>query len=130
MAFLPHDGPMGRLVLDEVFVRYDGPRLFSCSNEAGAHFVGVFVDEDADSETYIYAPASEARLAAVRSGQLDLRSALADPLDGGVFVVRSSGGATETSWRPAADVPPEWLPDENVRLNVPTTTHAPLTEQF
>jgi hypothetical protein len=119
---------MGRLTINEIYVRYDGPRLFSCVNESGGYFLGLFVEEDDNDEVFVFAPASSDRLNAVRSGQMPLRHAFEAPLDGGVFVVRSSktGLETSTERRRAGDIPTDWLPDAAARLNLETPTAAPL----
>jgi hypothetical protein len=123
----PRETGMGRLKLHEIYVRYDGPRLFSCVNESGAFFFGLFVEANESGEVYIYAPASPARLNAVRSGHMPLRQAFANPLDGGVFVVTSTSDLSRSvEWRAADQIPDEWLPSADARLHLDTPTLAPL----
>src|SRR5690242_4453385 len=114
----PMATPMGRLRIGQVFISFDGPRLFSCVNESGQRFLGLHVDEDEEAEYFLYSPASTQRLDAVRSGQLPLREAFAEPNDGGAWLVRDPGRASDVSavWYPSMDLRDEWLPDPNVRL--------------
>ena len=118
------DTPMGVLSLDEVFVRYDGPRLFTCRNESGQTFLVVFADETEDTEAFLYAPVSPFRWAAVRSGQLPLRRVFERPLDNHVFLVRSNIKTGETTCQRllSSQISTEWLPSESARLQLPTTT--------
>lgn len=123
MNGLPRSG-LGRVRIDEVFLRFDGPRLFSAINEAGQRYIGVFVEETDDAEIFLYAPVSEDRYRAIRSGALPLRAAFSDAQDGRVFVVTSSteeaGQVVEE--RGSETVPKDWLPDEDATLGVPTPT--------
>ncbi len=115
---------MGNLRLDEVFVWYDGPRLFTCSSEAGQQYLAVFADEDDESEVYLYAPVSPFRIRAVRSGQLPLRAAFERPEDGHLYVVRQSLTTADLSWDRlrAEQIDPEWFPAQDARVERPTET--------
>src|SRR5437870_3831462 len=79
---------MGNLSIGEVFIRYDGPRLFECRNDAGQRFLALSVDDRDESDVYLYVPVSGERYLAVRSGALPLRTAFTDPEDDFVYVVR------------------------------------------
>lgn len=122
---------MGELRMVEVYVNYDGPRLFSCRNAAGTYFFGLFVDEDARSETFLFAPASPARWASVRAGNLPLAAAFRQPEDNGVFrqiLALDEEPSTHLDWLPVDEVPEDWYPDESARLTIPTDTQPPLEE--
>lgn len=121
MTTIPPVGtPMGILTLIDVYVWYDGPRLFALHNEAGSYFVGLFVEDDADSETFAYAPASPLQFAAIRSGALPLREAFQYPTDGGLHVVKTSlsTGEEAITWRLSAEIPSGWLPGPAARLSL------------
>lgn len=115
---------LGRLRIDEVFVRFDGPRLFSALNEAGQRYMAVFAEETEDAEVFLYAPVSEDRYRAIRSGGLPLRAAFSDAQDGRVFVVTSSTEEADQrveEWE-AERLPSDWLPDDDATLSIPTLT--------
>lgn len=130
-AIPPFNSPMGRLRMIEIYLSYDGPRLFACVNEAGQKFFGLFVDEDDEAEFYLYAPASEARFSAIRAGGLPLRRAFEDPTDGGAFLVRSplTGEEDSIDWLTADDIAEDWLPEAEVSLAIPTDTQKRLDSE-
>ena len=122
---LPEATILGALRLTDVFVHYDVPRLFGCESHT-QRFIAVWVDEDDESETYVYAPVSAARYMSVRSGLMPLREALEGPEDGFVFVVQlMSDGSATVGPTPAADLDEKWLPDAGATLSVDTATTAP-----
>lgn len=125
---LPQATPMGELRMIEVYVYYDGPRLFSCRNAAGTYFFGLFVDEDAASETFLFAPASPERWASVRAGNLPLAAAFRQPEDNGVFrqvLALDADPSARVDWLPVEDVPEDWYPEESARLSIPTAIRTP-----
>lgn len=123
MNALPRTG-LGHLRIVEVFLRFDGPRLFAAVNESGQRYLAVFVDEDDDAEVFLYAPVSEERYGAIRSGALPLRNAFGDPQDGRVYVVTAStqGTGQAIEERRPEELEQDWLPDEDATLGLPTTT--------
>lgn len=114
---------LGDLILEEVFLDYDGPKLFSCRDPVGQRFIAVLVDEDEDSETYLYVPISADRLAAVRSGRLTLRSAFASSKDGTAYSVRTYLDRVDADVEALAhgEIPEDWLPAEAAVLNLPSS---------
>lgn len=125
MSFLPTGTLLGRLEIEDVFLEYDGPKLFAARNGVGQRFVAVAVDEDADDTLYLYLPVSGARYLAVRSGLVSLHDAFVGPEDQ-VYVVRSNhaSGACTVSEIDSAEIPGEWLPDPEALLELPTHTRA------
>lgn len=119
---LPHEG-LGNLRVDEVFLRFDGPRLFTAVNEGGQHYLGLFVEETDDAEVFIYAPVSPDRLAAARAGAIPLRVAFTEPQDGHVFVVFASTESADQilESRTPESIPERWLPDADAALTVPAS---------
>ena len=117
MTVLPHQTVLGELQILDVYEQFDGPRLFSCRNNADTLFLAVWVDEGA-VETWLYVPTSALRLAELASGRLDLRTAFASPEDNFVYLVHLSN--TNDSDRVEvlrpADVQPDYLPDREVRI--------------
>jgi hypothetical protein len=115
---------LGDLQLEEVFLGYDGPKLFSCRNKTGQWFIAVFVDEDGNSEIYLYMPISFDRLRAVRSGQVTLRMAFSNPEDGIAYSVRRylDRPKCDVELVTADGIPEDWLPEETAVLGLPTPT--------
>ncbi len=126
MSVLPQGTPLGNLELEEVFLDYDGPKLFSARSATGQRYVAVAVDEDDGGRPiFLYLPVSAERYLAIRSGLLSLREALLEP-EGSVFVyghAMSIDGIALTLLE-AREIPDDWLPDEDAFLNVPTATQA------
>ncbi len=123
---LPTTPEVGELVITEVLAEYDGPRLFIAENPRGEQFLVNFVDETDFSETYLAVRLSELRVAAMRSGRIAVRQAFTDPEPRLGLVVRLEIGLGDdnNTWqvvRPV-DIPAEWLPHPDVRLDLPTPT--------
>ena len=99
------DSVMGNVSLDTVLIWYDGPVLFILRNEQGYAFLGLAVEDD----TFLYAPVSEDRLIAVRTGLVSLREAFARPELNKLLILRNG----DDSSTPIAveDVSEEWLPE-------------------
>jgi len=76
---------LGKLKIVETYVYYDQPVLFSCRNAAGHLYLVVAADENDQYETWLYAGVSVERLDRIRSGEIDLHDAFADPEDSFLF---------------------------------------------
>jgi len=125
---LPNDSVLGRLHMVEVFDFYDAPRLFLCSNTAGALYLGLWYDSSAEFETWLYIPVSTVRLAELARGNIDLQQAFAAPEDGIAFLVNTDAesGGSEVEHIAASDVSREHLPPagDTIQISVsfPDTT--------
>jgi hypothetical protein len=84
---LPSGTQLGILELLRVYIEYDGPRLFSCRNQAGQLFLVAWVDDDDNGDRWHYLPLSRDRLAEVESGESDLRQAFLRPESGLLYAV-------------------------------------------
>ena len=62
-----------RLETLEIYVYYDEPVLFSCKNSAGEKFLAVALEEG-----WGYIPISEEALTDIKSGNVDLLSAIVE----------------------------------------------------
>lgn len=113
---------MGKLSISHVYIRYDGPKLFSCISDSGQYYISAFVEDDDAGETFIYAAVSVDRLAAVQSGNAPLHIAFSDPLNQGVWKI---DGNAQCDWV-QSPIPDEWLPSKDARLSFETPTQAPL----
>lgn len=85
MADILNVPSLGRLEIVETYTYYDQPVLFSCKNAAGHLYLVVAADENDQYETWLYAGVSAERLDRIRSGEIDLHEAFADPEDGFLF---------------------------------------------
>jgi hypothetical protein len=122
-GLLPEGTELGRLSLDEVFIDYEGPKLFSARNAVGQRYLAVAVDDAEDWVVFLYVPVSPARYLSVRSGLLPLRAAIGEPEET-VWVARLNfvTGESFAEARDPAGIPEDWLPDEDAVLGVPTHT--------
>jgi hypothetical protein len=102
----------------DVLVDYDGPRLFTCRNTQGEYYIAAFVDEDDETESYLYASVPEDRLRDALAGRIALREVYQLPSAAVVWVVSKALGSTATGVRVIRpdEIPEQWLPGENVRL--------------
>lgn len=90
MSFLPVGTELGRLTLVRVYESYDIPRLFSCKNNIGTHFLAVWSDEDDEFDTWLYAPMSPKRFEQVETGGVPLFDAFSLVEDKVLYEVRTS----------------------------------------
>lgn len=86
MQFHPNLLHFGRLTLYEVYEFYDSPVLVSCQSNTGSLYLAVSVQALRDAEKWLYVSISKERLTQVRTGDIDLRSAFAQPEDGVAFL--------------------------------------------
>ena len=78
MDFLAKSTNLGNLEVVEIYVQYNGPRLLSCKNQANKIFLALWVDEEEDSDLWLYMLVSPERLQIIRTGQISLNQAFAD----------------------------------------------------
>jgi hypothetical protein len=79
MNFLATATQLGTLELLEVYVQYNGPRLLSCKNQANKIFLALWVDEEEESDLWLYMLVSHERLIAIRKGEMSLHEAFSNP---------------------------------------------------
>lgn len=125
MSWLPKGTTLGRLDIDEVFIDYDGPRLFSCVSTTGQSYLAGWAEEALDHDLWLYVPVSRHRLTAIKTGSLTLLDAYLHA-EGLVYVVRLDSDE-EVQDRLELYSPDQlednWLPDPNFRLNIEVQTH-------
>lgn len=121
---------LGSCEIIETYVFYDEPVLFSCRNESGQLYLGVFSDETQDNETWLYARVSIDRLKQIRTGEIDLYTALTEPEDGLLLmeVIAYSDEAECVMMIVQPNViPKDILPIQGNRLDLDSDTF-PITE--
>lgn len=127
MNWLPRNSVLGELSLDETFVFFDGPRLFTCRSLTDQIYLVAWAEEGAESDRWLYAPISQSRLNLVRSGGITVRSAFEQP-EGFLYAVTVADDDTvDEIVEPLSpgSLQDSWLPGEDYRVNLPTTTGRP-----
>lgn len=128
MTWLPSNTVLGDLTLEETFVEYDGPRVFTCRSTTGQLFLAGWAEEREDDDLWLYLPVSEPRLRVVRAGGLPLREAFERP-EGVVYLVTlpvDSDLAPDRAEPVEVDqLRDEWLPEPDFRVGLPTETLPP-----
>jgi hypothetical protein len=51
-----HVVPVGNLTVFEVYVYYDGPKLFACRNASEQVFIAVWIDDGATHDSWLLVP--------------------------------------------------------------------------
>ncbi|MET8291981.1 DUF6575 domain-containing protein [Streptomyces sp. NPDC005132] len=126
---MPRDTILGELKMQESYVYYDGPRVFSCTSLTDQTFLAAWAEEGDEGDEWIYVPVSQARLDMVRSGGIPLRTAIESP-EGFVFQVSLPHDVERDDIaKPirVGDIPEEWLPEPDFTLDISTHT-LPLAE--
>lgn len=75
MNVLLHDTLLGELEILEVYLQYNGPRLFSCFNSARQIYLALWVDEENEVDIWLLVPISYERLSHVTAGNISIRQA-------------------------------------------------------
>lgn len=122
--WLPTNTVLGDLVIEETFVDFDGPRVFSCLSSTDQRYIAGWAQERATDDLWLYLPLSDQRFAAVRSGGLALRDAFERP-EGFVYLVtlpREREGEDLAEPIGPAQLDDVWLPEPGFRLELQTHT--------
>ncbi|HGT0430364.1 TPA: DUF6575 domain-containing protein [Yersinia enterocolitica] len=69
--FLSHPY-FGNLNILNVYIEYDGPRLFSLESETGASFISYWIGDESNYEKWFLIPCSKARVIAFEKKKIDL----------------------------------------------------------
>jgi hypothetical protein len=127
MDLIPEGTELGRLEYVETYEFYDFPRLFSVRNGVGTVFLGLSIEDDAESHRWLYLPMSKERFQVVRSGEMLLRNAFLLAEDAYVFDVRMRmGELAEVQRQLCQTLSDEWLPDADVSIELDTATSQPI----
>ena len=77
----------GYLDLIEIYIEFNGPKLFSCCNNYGQIFLILWFDEEECKETWFYILISLDRLKNIREGKFDLHEAFLNPENSFIYQV-------------------------------------------
>ncbi|MET4781242.1 DUF6575 domain-containing protein [Glaciihabitans sp. UYNi722] len=127
MNWLPMDTILGELEMGEVFVDYDGPRLFSLRSKTDQDYLAEWAAGLEDSDLWLYVPVSKLRLSVIRSGGLPVREAFAHP-EGFEYLVKlhfDLSIADEVSVISRSQLNDAWLPADDFHLSLKEATHPP-----
>ena len=119
---LPEGTILGRLKIDEVFVDYHGPQLFSCSDHRARprHLLAVHAPKTEAGDNWLYVYIGLRRLKKVAQGKVDLHAAFSQPENGKIQAVCfMANGATYVRAVKVFQVPDDWLPMQGERLGDP-----------
>ena len=113
--------PCRHPVFEQVLEYYDGPRLILKRSGAGQLYLAWWNDEDGPVDRWIYLPVSESRLSDILSGNMRVMDAMRDPEEDHLVVVDVDvgQGVIQSVATTASSLPPDSLPFDDVRLNVP-----------
>lgn len=111
---LPVNTPLGRLRISEILDAFDGPRLLVARNAVGVAYLGLWVEDVADGDRWLYVAMSEERLEEIRGGHIPLRDAFLNAEDEIVFGIEFGRNENITRFNTlaawdidVADLPPE-----------------------
>lgn len=103
----------------DIYLWYDGPRLYSVLDAEGERYLACNVAEEDGYETFVYAPLEAERLAGVLEGSIELRDVFTRPAGGEVllcFVPELGRPERASRWMRATDQPEEWLHRPGLKL--------------
>ncbi|WP_380187814.1 DUF6575 domain-containing protein [Iodobacter arcticus] len=121
---MSHSNYLKSLISDltpiEIFDYYDGPKFYSCRDKAGQLFLVYWIDETTESTAWLYLRISQERYNSLKSGNLAIARALAQPEEGLAFVVTSMSTDFQVQEVSVEEISIEWLPPETDFLEIPT----------
>jgi len=109
--------PLGELDIFEVYVEYDGPRVFSCKGKNDQLYFGIWAEEQPIIDVWLFVPISVSRLMAIRTGAVSFLDAILLAEGGWVWEVSTPYDGTPGSKtkRTASSLNPDHLPDPSAR---------------
>jgi hypothetical protein len=110
---LPVGTKLGNLKVDEVFLEYDGPQLFSCIDEIGRRFIAMHAPRDGKIDNWLYVFVSSRRYKRFLAGQISLRKIFERPEDDAVHLVRFVEDLAEVISKRPRDIVEAYLPDKD-----------------
>lgn len=106
----------------EIFDFYDGPKFYSCEDRLGQLFIVYWVEENEDSNSWLYLRISQDRYRALKNGAIPIAASLADPEEGFSYLVKTYGDHYSVTELTKSEIAFEWLPDASDVLCIPTAT--------
>src|SRR5215469_13421970 len=118
MVFLSQNDVVGELTVQEVFLYYDGPRLFVAKNAVGQKFLVNSLAGEDGSDTWLLSAVSDERLLGLKNGLIELRDVFTKPELGYVvdIMVGQGGLLLNHSKKKPAELQADDLPEPGVFL--------------
>jgi hypothetical protein len=126
MNFLHDNDIFGKLVIEETYLDFDGPRLFIAVNAVGQRYVVNCLDIDEDREHWVLTPVSDRRLGALRDGEIDLRTAYTNPELDRVYTIVTSPKGDLLKSAITLSLTEDMLPNPGALLPVVSKSASPL----
>lgn len=119
MSFLATSTYLGDLDILEIYVQYNGPRLLACKNQVNKIFFVLWVNEEEDSELWLYMLVSIERLQTIRTGAISLYQAFAEPETETLYEVTCNDANHEWNVRQTlvSELDHDYLPLEDTFLS-------------
>jgi hypothetical protein len=102
-----------KLKLNETYIYYDFPIIFSALDEGGAIFICLFAEETDLYLKYICAPVSRAVLTELKHNQRDIRSIFVNPEKVFNFLLNAQSEEPVEAVETTEDITP-FLPEEDL----------------
>lgn len=116
--FFVNTKEFGSLYIDEVFVYYDMPLIFSVINILGYRYICIFESEDNKSETYLLVPVSFSRYQCFVSNRIPIRELYENPEMGKVLAVTINASGVNSFYLSNEELKNRNLPPENEYLDI------------
>lgn len=114
----PTNTMLGELEMIKEYEYYDCPRLFTCKNEIGKPYIGLSVEDNDDSQVWLYASISPNRLAKAEKGEIDVRDVFLKAEEKFVLEVTTYNEKADTAHMMISkDIPETFLPTAGLFLN-------------
>lgn len=111
--------PLTDLTIDETFVYYDGPKVFTCLSPSGERYICAWAESSETHDKWLCTSITEPRGQQLRSGALALREAFTTPEYALYVATESWSAGSEVFTAQIIDhtaVPEDWLPAPEFRL--------------
>jgi hypothetical protein len=120
MTFLLPNDEVGQLVIGQVFVYFDGPRLFVAENPGGQRYIVNSLDSDDENSYWLMSAVSERRLFALLDGRLHLEDVFKNPEMGKVLrlVTDNTGHLSDFQVLQPSDLTSDDLPAPGFSLTI------------
>ncbi len=76
MSYFTQHPNFGKLKINNVYLEFDGPKIFSAENETGASYFSYWVGDTSSHQKWFIIPCSKSKIIAFEKKQLDLLSLL------------------------------------------------------
>ena len=106
---------IGKLVIDEIFIFYEEPQLFTCTNEIDHKYIILLTDMD--DHQWLVVPISEARLSRMKSNQLSVKNAFIEPELKNLWKIQEYDSTLIINKIKIEEIPSCDLPDDDLFLD-------------